>query len=85
MFWIDLFHWVTTLVIVPAARYTEELSPLIDLRSAVCMHRAMNHHRRHSSLVDFGNLVDIRLISRIRKTLIMNHDIVTLGPVGIII
>ena len=81
----NLLHRVAALVIVPATCDSEKLSPLINLSSTVCVHRAVDHHRRHTGLVHLGDLANVRLIGRVREAFVVHHYIVALGPTRIVV
>ncbi len=72
-------------MIVPFAGDPEEITPIIKLRRAVSVHRAMDHHRRHARLVYLGDALHIGLVVGVGETFVMHHDIIALGPVGILV
>jgi hypothetical protein len=76
---------ILALMIVVFAGDAEKLPPVVNLRRAIRVHGAMNHHGRHARVVGRGDFAEVNLVGRVGETFVVNDDVVALGPVGIVV
>lgn len=61
----------------------EQFTPIVDFCSSIRVHSAMDDHRMHSRFMGGGNSANVLRICRIRKTLVVNDNVESFGPVRI--
>ena len=80
-----LFHRVPALVIVPPTGDSQKLPPLVDARSPVGVHRAVNGHCWNTRLMGPGDPPDVVRRLCVGEALVVDHHIEALGPIGLIV
>ena len=80
-----LFHRVPALVIVPPTGDSQKLPPLVDARSSVGVHRAVDGHCWNTRLMGPGDSPDVVRRLCVGEALVVNHHIEPLGPIGLIV
>jgi hypothetical protein len=79
------FHRILALMIVVFAGDTEKLPPVVNLRGPIGVHGAMNYDCGHAGVVGRGDLAEVNLVGRVGETFVVDNDVVTFSPVGIVV
>ena len=77
-------HFMCVMCSMASRGDATEFEPLI-CTIAIAVHGAVHDHRRNALLMRFQNTPGPSWIGNIGKTLVMNHDVVTICPVGVFI
>lgn len=83
--WLGDVDLVVTFVFVSSAGHTEKLSPVIDGSITVGVHGAVNHHGVGAGVMGSRDATDVVMVFCFRKTLVMDDDVESPGPVWVFV